>query len=684
MADDAARRIEELRRQIDHHNYLYYVLDSPEISDIEYDTLFRELIRLEDAHPELVTPDSPTQRVGAPVESPFAPVAHRERMFSLDNVDSLEELEAWQARVARLLGRDPAAYVCEQKIDGLAVSITYESGRLVQAATRGDGQIGEDITANVRTIDAVPLRLQGKPPHLLEVRGEIYMPVSAFEELNARQAEKGERPFINPRNTAAGSVRQKDPAKTAERKLSIWMYQVGYLAGGPTLTSQWESLEWLASLGLRVNPASERVESLDAVEDYVIETEKTRHTNDYDIDGVVVKVDSLADQEAVGYTAKSPRWAVAYKLPPEEKTTKLLAIEINVGRTGVVTPYAVLEPVFVGGATVTHATLHNESEVHRRDVRPGDTVIVRRAGDVIPEVVGPVLSKRPDGAEPWRMPAKCRFCGNPIVLPEDEAKARCTGGLSCPRRLREYLFHFASREAMDIEGLGYKTIDLLLDHELIHDPADIFTLDGATLLQMEGWGEVSVGNLLDAIAAAKNRPLARLITALGIDHVGSTVARALAFHFHSIDDLLAADADAITAIDGIGPEIARSVLEWAADPDNRALIERLRAAGVSLAAAESGTGGSDRVLDGVTIVLTGTLDGYSRDEAKAAIEARGGRVTGLVSGKTTAVVAGASPGSKVRKAESLGVPIIDEAAFARLLEEGPSMVGGRQGSLGPE
>ena len=672
MAGETERRLEEIRAALHRANHRYYVLDDPEISDSEYDGLMRELVALEEDHPELVTEDSPSQRVGAPLDTAFAPVTHLERMFSLDNVESLEELEAWQARLARILDREPAGYVCEQKIDGLAVSLTYESGRLVRAATRGDGMVGEDITANVRTIDAVPLRLQGEAPELMEVRGEIYMPVDAFEALNQRQAELGEKPYVNPRNTAAGSVRQKDPAKTAARSLSIWLYQVGRVTGGPGLATQSESLEWLRELGLRVNPASERVDDIAAIEAYVARTEKNRHANDYEIDGVVIKMDSLADQAVVGYTAKSPRWAVAYKLPPEEKTTTLDEIRINVGRTGAVTPYAVLDPVFVGGVTVTNATLHNEGEIHRKDVRPGDTVIVRRAGDVIPEVVGPVLTKRPAGTPAWHMPAECPFCANPIVLPDGQAKARCTGGFSCPSRLREYLYHFASRGAMDIEGLGYKTVDMLLREGLINDPADIFTLAAEPLLELEGWGEVSVSNLLAAIAGAKERPLGRLLTALGIDHVGGTVARSLAAHFRALPVLMEAAEDEITAIEGIGPEIARSVVEWSGDQDNIDLVARLGAAGVRLMDPEPDEPepGSD-VLAGLAFVVTGTLEGFSRTEARAAIEQMGGRVTGSVSGKTAAVIAGASPGSKLAKAESLGVPVLDESGFLKLLAEGP-------------
>ncbi len=673
MADPAARAA-ELRALLREHNYLYHVLDAPAISDIEFDELFRELQALEAAHPEVVVPDSPTRQVGGPVSDAFAPVTHRERMFSLDNVESLEDLEAWRTRLVRLLDREPNAYSCELKIDGLAISLTYEAGYLVRAATRGDGITGEDITANVRTIGTVPHVLAGDTPSVVEVRGEIYMPVSAFNELNERQATEGKPPYVNPRNTAAGSVRQKDPSATAARRLSLWAYQIGFLEGGPALASHTEQMDWISHLGLPVNPENRAVGTIEEVEAYVRNAEDHRHTHDYDTDGIVIKVDSLADQRDLGFTAKSPRWAVAYKLPPEEKTTTLLDIKINVGRTGAVTPYAVLEPVFVGGVTVTNTTLHNESDLHRRNVRPGDTVIVRRAGDVIPEIVGPVLSRRPKDLPQWYMPEHCPFCGNPIVLPEGEAKAKCTGGYECPSRLREYLAHFAGRGVMDIEGLGYKTVDLLLSEGLVRDPADVFTLKPDDLLGREGWGEISVTNLLAAIDEAKDRDVGRLLTGFGIDHVGGTVARVLARRFGSIDALSSATEDDIAEIDGVGPEIAGSVAAWFNDDENARLVEKMRTAGVRMNDPFVEEEGSD-LLEDVTVVITGSLDGYSRSEAKAAVEDRGGKVTGSVSGKTTALVAGASPGSKMTKAVDLGVPVLDEEAFVRLLEKGPDSIG---------
>jgi DNA ligase (NAD+) len=666
--------IEQLREQIRYHAHRYYVLDSPEISDADYDDLLRSLIALEAEHPELITPDSPTQRVGTVPSDLFAPVAHKERMFSLDNAESTEELEAWEERISRQLGSPPAGYVCELKIDGLAVSLTYVNGVLTRAATRGDGTTGEDITANVRTIEAVPLRLFGDPPDVLEARGEIYFPIDAFDALNAAQLEAGQKVFANPRNAAAGSVRQKDPAVTAGRDLSIWIYQLGFVQGAPAFERHWETMEYLGSLGFRTNPSSVRVGDLAAVARYVSETETARHQLGYQTDGVVIKVDDLTEQATLGFTAKAPRWAIAYKFPPEEQITTLVGIEVGVGRTGRVTPYAVLEPVFVGGVTVTNATLHNEDEVHRKDVRIGDRVIVRRAGEVIPEVVGPVASRR-DGTETvWKMPADCPFCGNPIVLPEGEKVARCTGGLECPSRLREWLAHFVGRSGMDIEGLGYKTIDLLISEGLVRDPADIFFLEPDSLLGREGWGELSVAKLMSGIDEARDRPLASLLIGLGIRHVGGTVARVLARAFRSIDGLLAASEEDIASIDGVGPTIAASVRGWATSPETLPLIEKLRDGGVRLADEESEQVGD--LLAGVTLVITGTLAAFSRDESKAAVENLGGKVTGSVSGKTTAVVAGESPGgSKVNKAADLDVPIVDEATFVRLLAEGPGALG---------
>lgn len=669
---EAADRHRQLLEELREHNYRYHVLDAPIIDDNAYDSLYRELVELEEAHPDLADETSLTRRVGSPAPTTFAPVTHRVRMFSLDNAMSIDELDAWHDRLAAALGREPDAYSCELKIDGLAVSLTYENGELVQAATRGDGAVGEDVTANVRTIKSVPIVLRGDAPALLEVRGEIYLPVPEFEALNRRQAEAGEAPYINPRNTAAGSVRQKDPAVTASRNLAVWIYQVGAVEGGPTLGSHTELMAWLGDLGLRVNPANSAVESFDEVKAYVSKATKDRHNREYETDGIVIKVDSLSDQIEVGFTARSPRWAIAYKLPPEEKNTLLKSIEINVGRTGAVTPYAVMEPVFVGGVTVTNATLHNEGEVHRKDVRPGDTIVVRRAGDVIPEVVGPVVAVRPKGLRRWHMPKNCPFCGNPIVLPDGEAKAKCTGGFACGSRLREYLYHFGSRGAMDIEGLGYRTVDALVTAELIADPADIYGLTKDDFLTLEGFGEISASNLVAAIERSKSRQLPKLMFGLGIDHVGGTVARLVAEHFRSIDAIGQASPDDIARIDGIGPEIASSIHSWFGDEANRALIERLRAAEVTLEMPETEGPGLPQTLAGYTFVITGTLEGFSRDSAKAAVVDRGGKVTGSVSAKTSALIAGERAGSKLTKAESLGVSVLDEDAFVHMLEHGPA------------
>lgn len=671
MTTDAANRVEELRAQIREHNHRYYVTNDTVISDAQFDQLLRELIALEEEHPELITPDSPTQRVGTPVGDLFTPVTHLRPMFSLDNAESREKLAAWEARLERGLGGPASGYVCELKIDGLAVVLTYRDGVLTTGATRGDGTVGEDITANLRTIESIPLRLLGDDvPSVLEVRGEVYMPFTAFDELNEKQAAEGKPLFTNPRNAAAGSVRMKDSSVTAGRGLGIWVYQLGFVEGGPTFDTHSGTVDFMRSLGLRTNPSSSLLMTIDDVYAYVESAEKDRHDMDYQTDGVVVKVDSLDEQDELGYTAKAPRWAIAYKFPPEEQVTTLRDIMINVGRTGAATPFAVLEPVFVGGANVGMATLHNEEQVALKDVRIGDQVIVRRAGDVIPEVVGPVVAARTGKEKKWSMPANCPFCGNPIVRPEGEAVARCTGGFECPSRVREWLFHFAGRGGMDIEHMGYKTIDLLLQNDLISDPADIFTFETSQLLEFEGWGQISVDNLTKAIAAARDRPVARLLTALGIRHVGGTVARMLARHFGSLPALMDATEEEIAAIEGIGPVIGAGVVEWSSDPANRELIQKLGEAGVRLEDERPDDVASD-LLAGATFVVSGTIEGFTREEAQAAIEARGAKATSSVSTKTTALVVGESPGaSKTNKAEELGIPIVDGAKFRRLLEEG--------------
>ncbi|MGB7860581.1 MAG: NAD-dependent DNA ligase LigA [Acidimicrobiia bacterium] len=665
------QRIENLRAEIREHSHRYYILDEPIISDAQFDALLKELRGLETDHPELVTPDSPTQRIGAPVGELFAPVGHLRPLFSLDNAESRDDLETWELRMERQLGRPPSGYVCELKIDGLAVVLTYRDGVLVTGATRGDGTTGEDITANLRTIPSIPLRLHGEEvPSVLEVRGEVYMPYDAFEALNRKQEEIGKPPFANARNAAAGSVRQKDTAATAERGLDIWVYQMGLIDNGPDFETHWETMEYLSSLGLRVNPASASVSGMDEVFSYVEASEEARHEMAYQTDGVVIKANVLSDQAALGYTAKAPRWAIAYKFPPEEQVTTLVDIWINIGRTGAATPFAVLEPVFVGGATVGMATLHNQDQVALKDVRIGDQVIVRRAGDVIPEVVGPVLAARTGKEKKWKMPSECPFCGHPIVRVEGEAVARCTGGFECPSRVREWLFHFAGRGGMDIEHMGYKTIDLLLDRGYITDPADIFVFDVDQLLSEEGWGQISVDNLRSAIESAKDRPAARLLTALGIRHVGGTVARTIMRHFGDLRRVMTASEEAIAEIEGIGQVIAGEVVNWSSDPANRALVEKLGRAGVRLADQIDEDVVSD-ALAGATFVVSGTVPGFTREEAQAAIEMRGGKATASVSGRTTALVVGEGPGaSKTKKAEELGVPIINGEMFEKMLELG--------------
>ncbi len=668
---DPAVLIADLIADIRYHDHRYYVLADPELPDGDYDDLRHRLLELEEAHPDLVAADSPSRRIGAPPSDLFAPVTHRERMFSLDNAESPAEVAEWLARAERHLDRSAGSLVCELKIDGLAVSLTYEQGVLTRAATRGDGMTGEDITGNVRTIASVPLRLLGDPPAYMEVRGEVYLPLDEFDRLNARQAEAGDRLYANARNASAGSVRQKDPAVTASRNLAIWIYQVGYLEGGPALATHFETMEWLRGLGLRVHPGTENVTDVAAVTGYVERVRAERNDLPYQTDGVVIKVNGLAEQAELGSTARAPRWAIAYKFPAEERITRLLGIEINVGRTGAATPFAVLQPVFVGGANVERATLHNEDEVHRKDVRVGDQVVVRRAGDVIPEVVGPVPSRRTGEEKKWSMPSRCPFCEAPIVRPEGEKVARCTRGLACPSRLREWLFHFTARGGMDIEGMGYKTIDLLLSEGLITGPADIFFLQPDALLGFEGWGEISVNNLMKAIETARDRPIGRLLVSLGIRHVGGTVARILAREFGSLEALQDADEDTLAAIEGIGPVIAESVAGWFAEQDNRNLVRRLGEAKVRLSDPDWGQG-PEKTLQGVRLVLTGGLESMNRNGARAAVEERGGKLVSSVSKKTTALVAGASPGSKLAKAESLGVRVIDEGTFLRLIEHGPS------------
>jgi DNA ligase (NAD+) len=664
-------RAAELAELIRYHRERYFADDDPEIADAEFDALVRERESLEARHPELRTPDSPLRDVGAPLSATFAPVRHEVRMFSLDNAFDRDELVAWFGRIERAI-TDPVRFVGEPKLDGLAISLLYEGGQLVRAATRGDGQVGEDVTANVLTIGPIPHRLVGDAqPDRLEVRGEVIMPLAAFTELNRRQGEAEERLFANPRNAAAGSLRQKDPRVTASRDLGFFAYQLGVQEGGPRLTSHHETLEWMSGLGLPVNDHIEQLDDLDAVYAFCERMMAQRHALGYDIDGAVVKVDDLLQRVELGFTSKAPRWAIAFKFPPEEKTTLLRGIMVSIGRTGRATPFAQLEPVFVGGSTVGLATLHNEDETARKDVRVGDTVIVRKAGDVIPEVVGPVLATRKRGARKWKFPAQCPVCAQPLVRLEGEANRYCVN-VECPAQRVARLAHFASRGAMDIEGLGEERVRQFVAAGLLADAGDIYSLTVDQLVPLERMAPISAQKLIDAIEASKSQGLARVLVGINIRTVGPTAAQALARAFGSLDRIEVASVEEITAVDGVGPIIAESLVTFLAIDANRRVIEKLREAGVSLEgpppAEPVDTGGVS--FDGLTFVLTGSLDDVTRDEAQAAIEARGGKVTGSVSKKTSYVVAGASPGSKLAKAEQLGVSVIDGPAFAVLLAEG--------------
>ena len=663
-SERAGTRVGELREAISYHSYRYHALDDPEIADAEYDALSNELIEIEAAHPDLVTPDSPTQRIGAPPSDQFAPVPHRTPMMSLDNCFSLEELKAWGQRAERLISKVDA-YMTELKMDGIAVNLVYQDGVFTRGATRGDGRTGEDITANLKTINAVPLRLRGDDvPDVVEVRGEVYMRTDDFDNLNERLGNAGLKTFSNPRNAAAGSLRQKDPSITAERKLSLVCHGVGYVKGR-RFKSHSEALAFVRELGLRTNSENKVVNDLDDVFERCTYWQEHRHDVVYEIDGVVVKVDSIAQQEELGFTSKAPRWAIAYKFPPEERTTILNAIFASVGRSGVVTPFASLETVFVGGVNITTATLHNEDEVARKDVRPKDTVVVRRAGDVIPEVVGPVLSKRPKGARRWKMPKKCPSCGAELVRNEGESATRCLNIYECPAQQRERVFHFASRGGMDIEGLGYKTIIMLLDKGWVTDVSDIYFLTPELFEGLEGWKSKSIDNLMKSIDESRTRPLASFLSALGIPHVGFSAAEVLAEEVGSLDKLESMTEEGFEAVEGIGPVIAQSLSSFFAEKRNRAVLDRMRAGGVKPTPPEPKKEGS---LTGKTFVLTGSLEQFSRSEAQSALEDLGGKVTSSVSTKTDYVVVGDNPGSKFDKAKQLGVEVLDEDGLRKLLD----------------
>ncbi|TMD98973.1 MAG: NAD-dependent DNA ligase LigA [Chloroflexi bacterium] len=663
MAPEEARaRHAELVRTIEHHAHRYYVLDSPEIEDSEYDALFRDLANLEELHPELQTPDSPTQRVGAaPVEA-FAKAPHRTPMLSLANAFGVEEVEEFVRRVERAVGAVDA-YVCELKIDGLAVSLSYKDGQLLRGATRGNGLEGEDVTAQLRTVRTIPTRLLagvGGVPAEIEVRGEVFLPKGAFARLNEDLDERGKPRYANPRNAAAGSVRQLDPRITARRGLRAFMYAIDPPGEAGTQAGVLDALD---RLGLPTNPHRRVVSNVEGIAGYVEEWRDRRHDLDYDTDGVVIKVAPLALQEELGAVARSPRWAIAYKFPPEEVETVVLDIIVSVGRTGAATPVAVLEPALVAGTTVRRATLHNEDEVARKDIRIGDTVLLHKAGDVIPEVERPLLEKRPEGAAPWRMPDRCPSCDTELVREEGEVVRRCVNPL-CPAQRRERLRHFASRASLNIEGLGEAIIDQLVDGGHVADAADIFRLDKATLLTLDGFADKSADNLLRAIDERRHVSLGRLINALGIRHVGEHTAFTLAAHFGTLDALTAAGEEELLAVEGVGPVVARSVAGWFASEPGRELLRRLAEVGVEAEQTEASTG----PWTGQTWVLTGGLDGLTRPEAEARIRALGGTPGSSVSRKTHAVVAGAAPGSKLEKAQRLGVRVLDEAQFLAELE----------------
>lgn len=686
---DPAARAEALRREIEHHSYQYYALDAPTISDAAFDSLMRELREIEAAHPELVTASSPTQRVGGYVGEQFAPVVHERRMYSLDNAMDLDELDEWMERTAEACGGSLPPLCCELKIDGSSIALTYEDGVLVRAATRGDGTTGEDVTVNMRTVRDVPLRLRDEARgaiapgvETLELRGEVYMPKKSFEALNAAAEEEGRAPFANPRNAAAGSLRQKDPAVTKMRDLSTFMYAIAD-DGALEVEGQWELLQWLRKAGFHVNPDVRLCATAEEVRGFCRECLDRRESLPYEIDGVVVKVNDFARQRAMGFTARAPRWAIAFKFPPEEKTTLLRDITVQVGRTGALTPVAELVPVVVAGSTVARATLHNLDEVHRKDVRVGDTVIVRKAGDVIPEVLGPVLSLRSPEARIWEMPSVCPSCGSPVVRDPGEVAFRCIS-IDCPAQALERLLHWASRGALDIDGMGEEIVSRLVESGRVADVADYYSLSEEELASLDmgrvkadgepvRLGHTVAKKLVAAIEASKGRSFARVLFGLGIRHVGKTTAEAIAAAYPSMDALAAAGEDELAGIYGVGPKVAHGMWLFFRTPDNTSVIERLRAAGVTMADEAVAVGEEvPQVLAGLTFVLTGTLahSGMTRDEAGARLKAMGAKVSGSVSKKTSFVVAGENAGSKYDKAVALGVPVLDEAQLLNLLETG--------------
>ncbi len=667
-AAGASKRIEELREQIEHHNYRYYVLDDPEISDARFDALMRELQELERSNPELVTPDSPTQRVGGAVSREFAEVQHDVPMLSLENAFSEQDVIDFDRRIRERLDVEQVDYAAEPKIDGLAISIRYQQGHMVQAATRGDGSRGEDVTANVRAVRSAPLRLRTRrPPELLEVRGEVYMTRSSFEELNRRAEQRGEKTFANPRNAAAGSLRQLDPAVTASRSLDVLFYGLGATSGWSMPRTHNAVLEALREIGLRCAPELSVVHGVKGCLDYHERMDRKRRSLDYAIDGVVYKVDRLDWQKELGHVARAPRWAVAHKFAAEEETTVVRDVEFQVGRTGALTPVARLEPVFVGGVTVSNATLHNMDEIARKDVRIGDTVVIRRAGDVIPEVVRVIPEQRPRDARVVGLPERCPVCGSHVTRAEGEAVARCSGGLVCGAQRRESLRHFASRRAMDIEGLGEKLIEQLVEAGRVETPADLYTLTEEELAALERMGEKSAAKLVRALEKSKRTTLPRFLFALGIRDVGEATARALAEHFGELTNITQAGIAEIEEVPDVGPVVAAHVRDFFDEPRNRKVIERLLEAGIEWPAVSPRRAARGGPLDGETLVVTGTLESMTRDQAREAARLAGATVTDSVSRRTTLLVVGAEPGSKLDKAKELGVRVVDEAAFRKLL-----------------
>lgn len=677
MPNTPKDEIEDLRAKVSHHSWLYHHLDDPQIPDYDYDVMVKRLLELEELYPEFRDPNSPSQSIGTSGLELFRPVVHQVPMMSLDNVFSFDELRSYFQRVRKSLDKseqDRLKWVFELKIDGLAITLIYKRGYLVTAATRGNGQIGEDVTANVLTISAIPRVLvtpdKEDPPELLEVRGEVYMAKGAFARLNEAQLAAKLPLFANPRNCAAGSLRQKDPKVTAKRELSFWAYQLARVSGGPVINSHMDSLEYIKSLGLPVNPRIKVLSSDDEVVAEIAELDQHRHDLDYEIDGAVIKIDDLGIRDKLGFTARAPRWAIAYKLAPEERETNLLNIEVSIGKSGKATPFAVLEPVLVAGSVVSRATLHNADQVKIKDVRIGDTVVVRKAGDVIPEVIRPVLELRPSDAIVWSFPEKCPLCGSTLERVEGESDTYCINPY-CPGRTVQRITHFCSKTALEIEGLGESRVALFLDLGFISEPSDIYKLTYSQLIGLEGFGEKSVKSLLDAIEDSKSRNLARLLVGLSIRHVGESAAKAIARRFGSLERLMSATKAEIESIDGIGEKIAQAVVDFFDDPRTNALCKELISLGVAQVEPNVHDDQGDTVLEGKTLVVSGTLENFTREEAETAIESKGGRAASSVSSKTFALVVGVDPGnSKVTKAQAANVPIIDEHQFLRLLETG--------------